>query len=151
MDNLLHQVGAIKARGRIFMTADPGHRSPTVATGDVAATAACLLLDDSWESSGEIACLGPEDLSLTEMAQIISEVLQTTIIYQRIPAAALKDRLTGFGSTDAMAQAIVDMMDAKNHGLDDTESRTPGSSTPTTFRRWCEEVLKPVMTAVDPS
>ncbi|MFG2827704.1 NAD(P)H-binding protein [Streptomyces sp. NPDC048434] len=147
MHNLLHQVGAIKAQGMFSMMADPDLKSPTVATRDIAATAARLLLDDAWEGSGQVACLGPEDLSPNEMAQIISEVLGTGVSYRQTPGAALKERLTGFGTTDAMAQAMVDMFDAKNQGLDNAEPRTAESTTPTTFRQWCEEVLKPAVTA----
>jgi hypothetical protein len=84
------------------------------------------------------------------MAQTISEVLGTTVTYQQIPGQAFKDRMTGFGMTDGMAQGLVDMFDAKNHGLDNAEPRTPESTTPTTFRQWCEEVLKPAVEAVQP-
>lgn len=42
-----------------------------------------------------------------------------------------------------MAQAMLDMMMAKNEGLDNAEPRTPQSTTPTSFWQWCEEVLKP--------
>jgi len=44
-----------------------------------------------------------------------------------------------------MAQAMLDMLDAKNKGLDNAEPRTPQSTTPTSFRQWCEEVLKPAV------
>ena len=145
MDNLLNQVAAIKAQGAFFMMDAPDHRSPMVATRDIAATSARLLLDDSWSGTGEVACLGPEDLSPTEMAQIISEVLDTAVTYQQIPGQALKDRLTGFGMTDGMAQGMVDMMQAKNDGLDNAEARTPETTTPTTFRQWCEQELAPAV------
>jgi hypothetical protein len=46
---------------------------------------------------------------------------------------------------EAMAQGTVDMMVAKNEGLDNAEPRTPRSTTPTSFRQWCEEVLKPAV------
>jgi hypothetical protein len=39
----------------------------------------------------------------------------------------------------------VDMMVAKEAGLDNFEPRTPQSTTPTRFRQWCEEVLKPAL------
>lgn len=42
---------------------------------------------------------------------------------------------------------MVEMMAAKNAGLDDGAARTPGSATPTTFRQWCEDVLKPAVLA----
>ena len=48
--------------------------------------------------------------------------------------------------SEAMAQGMVDMMLAKNDGLDNAEPRTPESTTPTSFRQWCEEVLKPADT-----
>jgi uncharacterized protein YbjT (DUF2867 family) len=147
MDNLLRQVPAIKDRG-VFGTPVSGDRKlPTCATRDIAATAARLLLDESWSGHGHVAVLGPEDLSFTDMAQIMSEVLDQPVRYQQIPAQALKDRLTGAGMSDAMAQATVDMMVAKDQGLDNGEPRTPQSTTPTSFRQWCLEVLKPAVLA----
>ena len=81
------------------------------------------------------------------MAQIKSEVLGKPVRYQQIPAEALKNRLTGAGMSEAMAQGTVDMMVAKDQGLDNAEPRTPQSATPTSFRQWCEEVLKPALQA----
>ena len=37
------------------------------------------------------------------------------------------------------------MMVAKSQGVDNAEPRTPRSTTPTRFRQWCEEVLKPAV------
>jgi hypothetical protein len=34
---------------------------------------------------------------------------------------------------------------AKNEGLGNAERRTPENSTPTSFRQWCEEKLKPAV------
>ena len=50
-------------------------------------------------------------------------------------------------TSEAMAQGIADMMVAKNEGLDNAEPRTPQSATPTSFRQWCEQVLKPAVLA----
>jgi uncharacterized protein YbjT (DUF2867 family) len=147
MDNLLRQVPAIKDRG-VFGTPVSGDRKlPSCATRDIAATAARLLPDASWSGTGHVAVLGPEDLSYNDMARIMSEVLDQPVRYQQIPAQALKDRLTGAGMSDAMAQATVDMMVAKDQGLDNAEPRTPESTTPTSFRQWCEEILKPAVLA----
>ena len=147
MDNLLRQVPAIKDRG-VFVTPISGDRKlPSCATRDIAAAAARLMLDGSWSGAGHVAVLGPEDLSFNDMAQIMSEVLSQPVRYQQITGQALKDRLTGAGMSDAMAQATVDMMIAKDQGLDNAEPRTPESTTPTSFRQWCEEVLKPTVLA----
>jgi hypothetical protein len=43
--------------------------------------------------------------------------------------------------------ALVDMLLTKNAGLDHLEPRTRASATPTSFRRWCAEVFRPVLRA----
>jgi uncharacterized protein YbjT (DUF2867 family) len=145
MDNILRQVETIKGQGLFFAPTTPDLKAPTCATRDIAAAAAALLLDHSWSGTGSVPVLGPEDLSPDDMAQIMSAVLERPVAFQQIPGEAFKARLTGFGMSDAMAQAMLDMMVAKNAGLDNAEPRTPQSSTPTSFRQWCEEVLKPAV------
>ena len=79
------------------------------------------------------------------MAEIISEVLGKDVRFQQIPFQAYKDRFVGFGMSDAMAQGMTDMAWAKNEGLDNGVLRTPENSTPTSFREWCDRVLKPAI------
>jgi uncharacterized protein YbjT (DUF2867 family) len=145
MDNVLRQVEAIKSQGRFFSPTPGDRRFPTCATRDIAAVAAKLLLDDSWSGQGAVPVLGPEDLSLNDMAQIMSEVLGRPVRFQETPIESFRATLTQSGLSEAMAQGMVDMMVAKNNGLDNAEPRTPESTTPTSFRQWCEEVLKPAV------
>jgi uncharacterized protein YbjT (DUF2867 family) len=147
MDNLLNQAGAI--RQGVFFAPIPGDlRAPTCSTGDIAATAARLLLDESWAGTGfaEVPVLGPEDLSNEDLARIMSDVLERPIRFQHVPFDAFRDNLIAHaGMSEAYAQGMVDMMTAKAAGLDNAEPRTPQNSTPTTFRQWCEEVLRPAL------
>jgi uncharacterized protein YbjT (DUF2867 family) len=147
MDNILGQVEAIKSQGMFFSPVRGDRKLPTCATRDIAAVAARLLLDHSWSGPGSVPVLGPEDLSFDNMAQIMSEVLGRPVRFQQIPSEALKARLIEHGTSEAMAQGMVDMLVAKNEGLDNAEPRTPQSTTPTSFRQWCEEVLKPAVLA----
>ena len=147
MDNILRQIGAIKSQGMFFSPISGDRKLPTCATRDIATVAADLLLDHSWSGQGSVPVLGPEDLSFDDMAQIMSEVLGTPVRFQQIPGEAYKANLTGFGMSDAMAQGMLDMAVAKDNGLDNAVVRTPQSTTPTTFRQWCEEVLKPAVLA----
>lgn len=147
MENLLRHAATIKEQGKFFMTLDPQLKAPTVATRDIAATAAQLLVDDTWDGAGEVACLGPEDLSFEEQATIISEVLGKEVSYVQTPFSAFKERMTSFGMSEAMAQGLVDMFNAKNEGLDNAAERTGESSTPTTFRQWASDVLEPAVEA----
>ena len=145
MDNVLRQVQPIKTQGIFFGTQDPESKDPYCATRDIAAVAAKLLLDTSWTSQEDVAVLGPEDISCNDMAQILSDVLGKPVRYQQIPFEALKSQISGQGATEAMAQGMVDMMMAKNNGLDHAVARSPESTTPTSFRQWCEEILKPAV------
>jgi uncharacterized protein YbjT (DUF2867 family) len=145
MDNILRQIEPIKSRGMFFSPMSGDRKLPTCATRDIAAVAAKLLLDPSWSGQGSVPVLGPEDLSFNDMAQIMSEVLGKRVRFQQISLEAFKARLIEQGVSEAMAQGVVDMTAAKNEGLDNAEPRTPQSTSPTSFRHWCEEVLKPAV------
>jgi uncharacterized protein YbjT (DUF2867 family) len=145
MDNFLRQVEPIKNQGMFFSPISGDLKAPTCATRDIAAVAAKLLLDSSWSGSGNVPVLGPEDLSHNEMAQIISDVLGRPVRFQQIPFEVFKARLIESGASESMAKGMVEMMVAKNEGLDNMEPRTAESTTPTSFRQWCEEVLKPAV------
>jgi uncharacterized protein YbjT (DUF2867 family) len=149
MDNLLRQARVIKEQGMFFDAISPDLKLPTVATRDIAAVAARLLLDTTWTGQEEVPVPGPEDLSNNDMAAVISEVLGTPVRFKQVPGQAFKDQLTGFGMSDAMAQGLLDMMIAKDNGLDNGIARTPQNAidTPTTFRQWCEDTLKPAAQA----
>jgi uncharacterized protein YbjT (DUF2867 family) len=145
MDNILRQIEPIKSRGMFFSPMSGDRKLPTCATRDIAAVAAKLLLDPSWSGQGSVPVLGPEDLSFNDMAQIMSEMLGKRVRFQQISLEAFKARLIEQGVSEAMAQGVVDMTGAKNEGLDNAEPRTPQSTSPTSFRHWCEEVLKPAV------
>lgn len=147
MENVLRQVRTIKRQGLFFDVISPDRELRVVATRDIAAVGARLLLDPTWTGREEIPLLGPEDLSYDAMAAVVSEVLGTSVQYKQISAQALADRLTAHGMSGAMVQSMLDMMAAKEDGLDDAIVRTPRHAvdTPTTFRQWCEEVLKPAV------
>lgn len=145
MENLLWQVEPIKHQGMFFYPISGDRKLPTCSSRDIAAVAARLLLDDSWSGQDYVPILGPEDLSYNDEAQIMSEVLQRPIRYQQVPAEAYKATLMQQGQTEASAQWLVDLLTAIDGGLYNAEPRTPESTTPTSFRQWCEEVLKPAV------
>lgn len=149
MDNLLRQVRVLKEQGAFFDVVSSDLKMPTVATRDIAAVAARLLLDATWTGQAEVPLLGPEDLSKDDMAAIVSEVLGTAVKYQRIPGQALKEQLTGSGMSEGMAQSMLDMLSAGDKGLYNGIVHTPQHAidTPTTFRQWCEDTLKPAVQA----
>ena len=145
MDNVLRQAGSIREKGMMFGPIDPNRRAPTAATRDMGAVAARLLADDTWSGQEEVPVLGPEDLSGNEMATIISDVLGREVRYVQTSFEELKAQMLGLGASESFAQGYVDMFRAKNEGMDNVATRTAETGTPTTFRQWCEEALKPAV------
>ena len=118
----------------------------TVAVRDVAAVAAELLLDETWTGQAIVPVIGPDDLTPTGMAGVMSEVLDQTITVQPMGADAFRRMLTQRGSSDAWAQGLLDMVAAQDAGIYDEPARN-ASRAPTSFRQWCEDVLAPAVTA----
>jgi uncharacterized protein YbjT (DUF2867 family) len=145
MEDTARQAESIKNQGMFSSPIAGDRKRPTVATRDIAAAASRLLLDARWSGAGEVPLLGPEDLSFNDMAGIMSQVLGKDVHFQQVTFEAYTDRFVRLGVSDAMAQGYADMAWAKNEGLDNGVQRTPENSTPTSFRQWCEEVLKPAV------
>jgi uncharacterized protein YbjT (DUF2867 family) len=147
MDNMIRQAASIRDQGLFFSPIAGDRKLPTIATRDIAAAAARLLLDPIWSGAGEVPLVGAEDLSFNDMAEVMSEVLGKEVRFQRTTFEAYKDRFVSFGMSDAMAQGMTDMAWAKNEGLDNGVQRTPENSTPTSFRQWADEALKSAVAA----
>ncbi|WP_439381268.1 NmrA family NAD(P)-binding protein [Amycolatopsis lexingtonensis] len=142
MDNILRQTASIK-NGVISGTLPAGFRMPWIATKDIAALAAEYLTDRTWTGQASVETLGGEDLSHHDIAEILTDVLATPIRYQPAERAALKEFLTGRGVSEAMAQSMMDMDVAGERGINNAIPRTAGNTTPTTFRQFAEETVKP--------
>lgn len=144
MENALQQVGAIK-QGRMLGPLDPDKKVPHTATRDMGAAAARMLRDRFWTGREDVPLMGPEDLSYNDLAAIISQVLGREVRYQQVPFDAAKAQLLERGVGEAFAEGYVDMMRAKNEGIDNVAPRTAANTGPTTFRQWTEEELKPAV------
>ena len=145
MENMLRQLDSLKNQNAFSSPSRAGVKLPLVATRDIAAVAAHLFLDRSWTGQGGQAVLGPEDLSCNDMAEILTSVLGRPIRFQTVPREPYRAQLIRFGASEEFADGLLDMYAAKDNGLDHSEPRTPENTTPTTFRQWCEEVLKPAL------
>ena len=125
---------------------DPGKKLPHTATRDTGAAAAGLLIDRSWSGQQDIPVLGPEELSYSDLARIVSDVLGREVTYVHQTYEAYKEAAMARGLTDAFAQGYVDMLRAKEAGMDNVAPRASAIIGATSFRQWAEEELKPVAT-----
>ena len=145
MENLLRQAQAITEHGTFSMANAADRPLPAVATRDIAAAAAALLLDTSWSSQATVPVTGPDNLTPDDMAEVISDTLGRTIRYRQVPVADYQTTLLRRGASQAMAQDFADMVEAQNNGIYDAEPRDPNSATATSFRQWCQDTLKPAV------
>jgi uncharacterized protein YbjT (DUF2867 family) len=105
MENLLRQLGAIREQGAFFLAYSPDRPLASVATRDIAAAAAALLADRSWTGQENVPVFGPDRLSPSAMAEVISDVLGRPVAYRQVS-------LADFGSTLSQRGASEDLMHA---------------------------------------
>jgi len=141
--NLPRQVAVIRVRGAFFSPIPPDRRMSFVATRDIAAVAAELLVDDTWSGQDDRPILGPEDLSFRQMASIITEVSRLPVEAQQISDEVYREGFMNRGYSPEMAQGMLDMVTAKENGLDAGVARSAKTYWPTSFTQWCTEVLEP--------
>ncbi|WP_406193463.1 NAD(P)H-binding protein [Kitasatospora sp. NBC_01560] len=143
MENLLRQARTMREDGTFALANAADRPLPTVATRDVAAVAAALLLDPSWTGAARVPLVAPETLTPEAMAAVVSDALGRPVRYRRIPLPDYEAALLRSGASRATAQEFVGMVAAQNDGIYDAEPREPGSATATGFRQWCREILGP--------
>jgi uncharacterized protein YbjT (DUF2867 family) len=141
MDNALRQTDAIR-QGKMLGPIAPDKKLPHTAARDTGAAAAGLLIDRSWSGQEDVPVLGPEELSYADLATIVSEVTGGKVRYEHQTYEAYKEAAMARGLTDAFAQGYVDMLRAKEEGMDNVASRATAIIGPTSFRQWVEEELK---------
>ncbi len=146
MENALQQVASIR-QGALSGVIASDKALPHTAARDAGAVAAEFLRDRSWTGREDAPVLGPEELSYRELALIIARALGRGVKYRQVPFDAFKAGLMDRGLTDAMAQGFVDMLRAKNEGMDNAAPRAGAIIGPTSFRQWVDEEFVPVAAA----
>lgn len=147
MDNIARQVDPICEQGEFYQPTPAELKLPHVAKADVAAIASQLVMRHDWDGVAELALCGPEDLSFEEMATIMSDVLGRKIAFHEMSLEDFGGMMRGMGATEGMAHGYVDMMTAKNEGMDNAACSSDRSATPTTFQTWCETELRSIVLA----
>ena len=144
MDNALRMVGVIR-EGRMPGPIAPDKKLPHTAARDSGAAAAGLLIDRSWSGQEDVPVLGPEELSYADLATIVSDVTGREVRYEHQSYEAYKEAAMTRGLSDAFAQGYVDMLRAKEEGMDNVASRATAVIGATSFRQWVVEELQPAL------
>ncbi|MEU9428821.1 NAD(P)H-binding protein [Streptomyces sp. NPDC048342] len=150
MENLLGQLDAIRRHGAFSLTCAGDQPLATIATCDIAQDAAGLLTDLSWAGQAELPLFGPDRLTPDGMAEVISEELETPVVYRRVTVDEYAATLRSRGAGDRMVRDLVETFAAQDGGIYDADWAT-ATITATDFRTWCREVLKPAVHATSSS
>jgi uncharacterized protein YbjT (DUF2867 family) len=143
MENILPQVGVIKAFGNMAGPVQENLPLPMIATRDigVVASEALLKLDFAGKRPRELQ--GPRDVTYTQVAKIVGGGIgKPDLAYKHLPAAQLKPALIQLGMSSNMADLLLEMADALNSGhMKMLEPRSPENTTPTILETFVAEVF----------
>jgi uncharacterized protein YbjT (DUF2867 family) len=146
MENFLLSAGMIAQAGQIFVPIQPGKKWPLVATADIAAKAACWLLDRTWSGHHKVGVHGPKDLSTGEASAIISSAVGKPVQCIDATLEQARGALSGMGMPDFVVDLIIEQYVAFRDGrLDPAEPRTPDTTTPTTLAEFARVTLLPAI------
>jgi uncharacterized protein YbjT (DUF2867 family) len=146
MENFLLSADMIAKTGQIFVPIPPGKRWPLVATADIAAKAACWLLDRGWSGHHRVGVHGPKDISTDEAAAIISSALGKPVTCIDATLGQARGAMKSMGLPEFVVEIILEQYSAFREGrLDPAEPRTPDTTTPTTLAEFSRNVLVPAV------
>lgn len=145
MENTLGQAGAVKMMGKTATPLRGDLKLPVIATEDIGAVAADLLvkLDFTGKSTREL--LGQRDLSYKDMTGIIAKAVdKPDLEYLQLPNAQMKPIFVQLGMSDKMADGLLEMCDGLNSGhMRALEPRTAKNTTPTSYEIFVREHFLP--------
>ncbi|WP_220504244.1 hypothetical protein [Microbispora sp. H13382] len=146
MENLLGQLDAICGQGAFSLTCAGDLPLASIATRDIAGTAAGLLTDLSWTGQENLPVFGPDRLTPDGMAEVIGQELGRPVAYRRVSMDDYASLLRARGADDQAIKDVTEALAAQDHGIYDADWAT-AKPTSTDFRSWCREVLKPAAAA----
>jgi uncharacterized protein YbjT (DUF2867 family) len=142
--NLLLDLDAVRS-GVVRVVLPLDRPMPWVAPRDVAEAAVLRLLSTAWSGRGVQAVHGPEDLSWTDVARIVSDATGHRLRVDRVGDDDLRTALLGGGLPDGAVDAILGMSTGLRDGFVAEQPRDLTTTTPTTLAGWAYDVLRPLL------
>lgn len=140
MENLLRPLPTMISDGVLSLPLLPDRPLALIATQDIAAKAADLLRDESWEGIEHLPVFSPDRLTPEEMACTIGEVLGSSVAFKQADLEQVTASMIARGVPEGLAHDFTQMYQAQQDGIYD-QDWSDASPTPTSFRTWCETVL----------
>jgi uncharacterized protein YbjT (DUF2867 family) len=144
MENVFYALGLIKHQGIYGLPIRPDTRFPMIATKDVAAVAAQQLAQLGFSGKSIMPILGPQDYTLTELADAVGKAIgKEPLPYIQFAVADFIGGIVATGGSPDFARRFADLMVATDNGLLNHHPRTPENTTPTTITTFAEIVFAP--------
>jgi uncharacterized protein YbjT (DUF2867 family) len=142
--NLLWEVDSIR-RGALKASMALDYAQPWVDPRDIGEVAAARLLSGGWSGRHVQAVHGPEDLSLSNVAEIISEVTGLRVRAETISVDTVRGSLRSAGLGDKQVEGIAGMSAVTREDFIAEDKRSILTTTPTTLAAWAYVHLRPAL------
>lgn len=147
MENLLPQTEVIQNFGIVGGPLRPDLSLPLIATRDIGAAAADLLLKPDFTEKEAWELLGGRDVNYQEVASMIGKAIgKPDLTYSHLPPQQLKPALIQMGMSSNMADLLLEMADALNSGyMRALEPRSTRNTTATSLETFLAEEFVPLI------
>ncbi|MEV6139825.1 hypothetical protein AB0L63_28020 [Nocardia sp. NPDC051990] len=112
---------------------------------DIGEVAAMRLLADSWSGSHVQAVHGPEDLTFSRVADILSQAIGRDVRAERISDDDFRTALRSAGLSSGQIEGIVGMSTGQRENFVPEDKRSILTTTPTTLAAWAHAHLRPAL------
>jgi uncharacterized protein YbjT (DUF2867 family) len=145
MENTLPQANAIRQMGSIAGSLRSDLKLPMIATRDIGAVAADILLHPTIRGKQTRELLGHRDVSYNDVAASIGKAIgKADLKYVHLQDDQVRGALVQMGMSEPMANLLVEMMQALNSGkMHALEPRAPQNTTPTSYATFVNEEFMP--------
>ncbi|WP_374027542.1 NmrA family NAD(P)-binding protein [Bdellovibrio bacteriovorus] len=138
MENLLSGIPSIISMNRFFGTISSEVPVPMIATRDIAARAAFLLMHPEFKSHNVEYLLGERDVTFDEALRILGQAIKKPEIeYVEVPEQEMRNYLIGAGLTEDWSDAMLEMNRSFNNGsIAGTVNRDKKNTTATSLEEF---------------
>lgn len=144
--NLLFDLDSLR-NGVVRVAAAVDYAQPWVDPRDIGDVAAARLLSGAWAGRHVQAVHGPEDLTLTQVADILTEALGRPIRAETLSGEAQRRSLRSAGFGEKQVEGIVGMSAVMRPDFVPEDERSIITTTPTTLAAWAHAYLRPLLRA----
>lgn len=146
MENHFHAVGFIARQGYYGSPLMADTVLPMIASADVGAVAAQIMIEEPFNQPRVRELLGSEDYTMPKAARVLGMAIgKPDLKYKQLPYEAARQAMIAFRTSPGYADAMVELYRHFNDSaIRGTEPRGPRNTTPTTLEQFARARFEPV-------